>query len=208
MSSLTEKDYREILEYYKKPIPRSKRILKENAEKIMSSKLCKCIKKIDSENEAKSIGICTKTIFNTKGITRGKFQCKKKQSVTMKKISKNNNKKLMKSKKNKKGGQNTNEWDIEKGSKNDMINSSYIKRIPPDYIKQQEKDMKRALSPISQEKMEEYFAQGPPELREQKGMMIEDIESYANEIDKPMEKFGKGGKKINTYKSKKNNQKI
>lgn len=197
MSSLTEQEYKEILKYYKKPIPHSKRVLKQNAEKIMSNKLCKCIKKLDPQNEAKSIGICTRTIFNTKGITRGKFQCKKKQSVTMRK-----NKKVIKAKKNKKGGENTSEWDIEKGPQSDIIKNEYIRRLPPDYVKQQQKDMKRALSPIPQEKIEEYFIQGPPETREQKSMMIEDIESYANELDKPMEKFGKGGKKRRTYKNK------
>uniref|UniRef100_A0A6C0IR83 Uncharacterized protein n=1 Tax=viral metagenome TaxID=1070528 RepID=A0A6C0IR83_9ZZZZ len=188
MSSLTKKDYTNILQYYKKQIPRSKRLLKINAEKIMANKLCKCIKKLDPENEAKSIGICTKTIFNSKGITRGKFQCKKKQRVTMKKRNKTISKK---------GGNN---WDIEKGPKSDIEKNEYIKRIPPDYIKQQEKDIKRALSPISQEKVELVFAQGPPELREQNGMMNEDIESYANELAQPMETFGKGGKRRKTHK--------
>ena len=41
----------------------------------------------------KSIGICTKTIFNNKGYSRGQFQCKKKQSVKIIKIKKNNTKK-------------------------------------------------------------------------------------------------------------------
>jgi hypothetical protein len=121
----------------------------------------------------------------------------------MKKINKNRkNIKIVKTKKNIKGGNNTNDWDIEKGSKSDLNKNNFMKYIPPDYVSQQEKDMKRALSPISQEKMEEYFAQGPPELREQKGMMVEDIESYANELDRPMEKFGKGGKKRKTHKNK------
>jgi hypothetical protein len=182
MSPLTNKDYTNILQYYKKPIPRSRRLLKINAEKILSSKLCKCIKKLDPENEAKSIGICTKTIFNSKGITRGKFQCKKKQHVTMKKRS--NKKKTFK-----KGGN----WDIEKGPKSDIEKNNYMKRVPPDFVKQQEKDIKRALSPITKEKAETFFAQGPPELREQKGMMDEDIESYANELAQPMERFGKDG---------------
>jgi hypothetical protein len=197
MSSLTEKDYKEILEYYKKPIPQSKRILRKNAEKIMSSKLCKCIKKLDPTNEAKSIGICTRTIFNTKGITRGKFQCKKKQSVTMKKIGKKNNMK-------KGGNKDTVSWDIEKGPKSDINKSEYMKILPPDYIKQQEKDMKRALSPISQNKIEQIFSQGPPELREKKDMMMEDIDSYAHELNNPMDKFGteKGGKKMKTRKNK------
>jgi len=83
-AELTNKDYESILSYYKISIPKSKRILKKKAEDIMAQKLCKCIKKLDPENEAKSIGICTKTIFNRRGLTRGNFKCKKRQSVKMK----------------------------------------------------------------------------------------------------------------------------
>ena len=89
---LTNKDYVSILKYYNLNIPRSKRLLKKQAEQIMAEKLCKCIKKIDPINEAKSIGICTKTIFNRKGYTRGQFQCKKKQSVKFRKTNKSKNK--------------------------------------------------------------------------------------------------------------------
>jgi predicted Zn-dependent protease len=85
MSELTTNDYKQILEYYKKPIPKSRRLLKNNAEQILAEKLCKCIKKIEPKNEARSIGICTKTIFNRKGYTRGKFKCKGKRTVTFKK---------------------------------------------------------------------------------------------------------------------------
>jgi len=81
---LTNKDYIDILKFYKITIPKSKRLLKQQAEKIMAEKLCKCIKKIDPENEPRSIGICTRTIFNSKFYTRGAFQCKKKQSVKFK----------------------------------------------------------------------------------------------------------------------------
>jgi hypothetical protein len=91
MSELTNNDYKQILEYYKKTIPKSRRLLKKNAEQILAEKLCKCIKKIEPENEARSIGICTKTIFNRKGYTRGKFKCKGKRSVTVKKTIKNRN---------------------------------------------------------------------------------------------------------------------
>lgn len=90
-TELTNKDYISILKFYKIQIPRSKRLLKQQAEKIMAKKLCKCIKKIDPINESKSIGICTKTIFNTKGYTRGQFQCKKKQSVKFRKTNKSKN---------------------------------------------------------------------------------------------------------------------
>lgn len=88
MYELTNKDYKQILDYYNKPIPNSKRILKINAEKILAEKLCKCIKKLETVNEKRSIGICTKTILNRKGYTRGKFKCNKNRSITLKKIRK------------------------------------------------------------------------------------------------------------------------
>lgn len=91
-SKLTNKDYISILKYYELPIPKSKRLLKIKAEKIMAEKLCKCIKKIEPINEEKSIGICTKTIFNRKGYTRGQFQCKKKQTVKFRRTNKNKTK--------------------------------------------------------------------------------------------------------------------
>jgi hypothetical protein len=91
MSELTNNDYKQILEYYNKPIPKSTRLLKNNAQQILAEKLCRCIKKIEPENEARSIGICSKTIFNRKGYTRGKFKCKGKRIVTLKKTIKNRN---------------------------------------------------------------------------------------------------------------------
>ncbi len=94
MSELTTNDYKHILEFYKKPIPKSKRILKVQAEKIIASKLCRCIKKFEKNYEARAIGICTKTVINDKGYKRGKFTCKNKQTI---KLSKKN-----KTKKNKK----------------------------------------------------------------------------------------------------------
>ena len=84
-NTLENDEYVSILTYYNIDIPKSKRLLKMKAEHIMAEKLCKCIKKIDPVNEAKSIGICTKTIFNRKGYTRGKFTCKKKRSIIFRK---------------------------------------------------------------------------------------------------------------------------
>ena len=84
--TITENDYKKILKFYKIKIPYSNRSLERKAHNILASKLCRCIKKIDPENEPKSIGICTKTIFNNKGYTRGKFKCKKKQTVKFRKI--------------------------------------------------------------------------------------------------------------------------
>jgi hypothetical protein len=85
MTELTNIDYKKILDYYNKPIPKSKRLLKLQAEKILVSKLCRCIKKVDKVNEARAIGICTKTIINSKGLTRGNFTCKKRQQINLKK---------------------------------------------------------------------------------------------------------------------------
>ena len=87
MSTLSNDDYKKILEYYKKPIPKSKKLLKIEAEQILATKLCRCIKKIEPTNEARSIGICTKTIFNRRGLTRGKFKCRGKKYVTFRKSS-------------------------------------------------------------------------------------------------------------------------
>ena len=86
--SLTNKDYINILKFYKLNVPRSKRLLRIAAERVLNDKLCRCIKKVDSKNEKKSIAICTKTIFQNKGIKRGKFTCKKKRTLKMSKTEK------------------------------------------------------------------------------------------------------------------------
>ena len=85
MSEITINDYKQILEFYNKPIPKSKSLLRIEAEKIMATKLCRCIKKLNTGFEQKAIGICTKTIFNNKGYTRGNFKCKGKKKVTFRK---------------------------------------------------------------------------------------------------------------------------
>jgi len=88
MTELNINDYKEILEYYNKNIPKSNRLIKKAAEQILSEKLCKCIKKIEPSNEARAIGICTKSVINRKGLTRGKFNCRRKRNITIRKISK------------------------------------------------------------------------------------------------------------------------
>ena len=89
---LTNKDYINILKFYKINIPKSKRILKKKAEEIMGEKLCKCIKKVKktdkgdddetggdtpSEAESKAIGICNDSIFRRKGLKHSGFTCKR-----------------------------------------------------------------------------------------------------------------------------------
>jgi len=88
MTELTTNDYKHILKFYKIPFPISKRLLKSKAEKIIATKLCRCIKKFDNKNESRAIGICSKTIINNKGYSRGKFTCKKKQTIKLSKKNK------------------------------------------------------------------------------------------------------------------------
>ena len=92
MSELTNTDYKKILDFYNKPIPKSKQLLRVQAEKLLVSKLCRCIKRVDKENEARAIGICTKSIINSKGLIRGKFTCKKRQKINLKKKTRKNRK--------------------------------------------------------------------------------------------------------------------
>jgi hypothetical protein len=87
-TTLSKKDYQHILQFYQMEIPKSQRLLQLKAENILSEKLCRCIKKLDPINESRSVGICTKTIINSKGITRGKFSCKKKQKIVLSKKGK------------------------------------------------------------------------------------------------------------------------
>lgn len=83
LRSLNISDYKKIFDFYNIPVPTSKLKMKEQVEKILSLKLCRCIKKLGVENESKSIGICTKTIFGRKGLSRGMFKCKGTQSVSV-----------------------------------------------------------------------------------------------------------------------------
>jgi hypothetical protein len=86
---LNKNDYIKILKYYNVSIPKSIRLLKKKAEEIMGTNLCRCIKKVDPINESKSIGICTKSVINSKGFTRGSVKCKGKQSIKLYKSKKN-----------------------------------------------------------------------------------------------------------------------
>jgi len=100
---LNDTDYKNILEFYGKKIPRSKRLLKKDAERIMANKLCRCIKKIKKNvaDEPRAIGICSRSVFKTKGLTRGKFKCIGNKMLSMKKTVRRTNlgKKTRKSRK-------------------------------------------------------------------------------------------------------------
>ena len=91
---LTNRDYTNILHFYKKKIPKSARNLELQAERLLGEKLCRCITKLGPTNENRSIGICTKTVINNKGYTRGKFSCKQKQYVVLSKRKRSKRKTL------------------------------------------------------------------------------------------------------------------
>ena len=82
---LTNRDYKNILHFYKKKIPTSARNLELQAERLLGEKLCRCITKLGPTNKNRSIGICTKSVINNKGYVRGKFSCKQKQYVILNK---------------------------------------------------------------------------------------------------------------------------
>tara|TARA_E500000178_G_C16702987_1_gene609084 strand:- start:266 stop:610 length:345 start_codon:yes stop_codon:yes gene_type:complete len=97
---LIKKDYIEILNFYninvtnKTPI----HILKDKVEKIIATKLCHCIKKVDSRinNENKSIGICNFSVLGRKKIQIYKFTCKKKPQLYVKSNMRKNSDKIYK----------------------------------------------------------------------------------------------------------------
>lgn len=95
LPKITNDEYNKILEYYNITPTHSTSENSKLAHHIISQKLCRCIKKLEPIHKARSIGICTKSIFNRKGYTRGKFRCKGKSYVefTLKNYSRKNQRK-------------------------------------------------------------------------------------------------------------------
>lgn len=84
---ITKSDYSKILDYYGLDLPKNIAEIKTSAEKILAKKLCSCIKKVGPSinSEPRAIGVCTKTVLNRKGLTRGKFKCTNGRSIELKK---------------------------------------------------------------------------------------------------------------------------
>ena len=93
--NLTTADYKNILRFYK-ITDRQLRILKpseikEKAEHLLATKLCKCIKKVSakfkakSKSEAKAIAICNNSVIKKKKLSIFKFTCKKGYKLLSKK---------------------------------------------------------------------------------------------------------------------------
>lgn len=80
LPKITNEEYNKILEYYNITPTHSTSENRKLAYHIMSQKLCRCLKKLEPY-KTQAIGICTKSIFNQKGYTRGKFRCKGKSYV-------------------------------------------------------------------------------------------------------------------------------
>ena len=85
---LSNKDNLDILSYYNINVPKKngngktdRKNTRRIAKGILADKLCKCIKKLtvrnNGVNEGRIIGLCTKSIFERKGLKRGRFTCKR-----------------------------------------------------------------------------------------------------------------------------------
>jgi hypothetical protein len=78
---LTLVEYKNILKFYKIDSNHMKqREIKEKAEHLLATKLCKCIKSIknrSSATEKKAIAICYNSVIRKKGIKTFRFKCKK-----------------------------------------------------------------------------------------------------------------------------------
>ena len=90
MFHLTNNDYIKILKYYNINIPKKKiktkskkqiidnKKLKNIAEDILATKLCRCIKSVDPQkkDEKRAITVCTNSVFKKKGLSYQNFSCK------------------------------------------------------------------------------------------------------------------------------------
>lgn len=93
---LTKKDYGNILKHYKKKVPKTRKKRKETAEKILSAKMCKCIKAVQKTSKVEepgAIAICNKSIFRNRNLKFNRISCKKgykfvKGKKTQKKLEK------------------------------------------------------------------------------------------------------------------------
>ena len=98
---LSKNEYIEILNFYNIKFNTNMplKLLRKSAEKIIATKLCRCIKKVnvnDETNESRAIGICNKSVIKNKNLRIYKFSCKKKPQLKPKNNEVNNINKLYK----------------------------------------------------------------------------------------------------------------
>ena len=85
-STMTKSDYQKILSYYKLPFEHlSSHELKQKAETILATKLCKCIKAVPGAQN--TIALCTTSIFGKKGLKFYDMSCKGKARLLPRKGS-------------------------------------------------------------------------------------------------------------------------
>lgn len=82
---LSNKDNLDILRYYNISANKKKGSTRKAAKKVLADKLCKCIKKLtvrnNGVNDGRTIGLCTKSVFERKGLERGLFTCDKERGT-------------------------------------------------------------------------------------------------------------------------------
>lgn len=88
-SSMTKSDYQKILSYYNIPFEKlSSRELKQKAEDILASKLCKCIKSVEKKTSTQNaIALCSANVFGKKGLKFFDMSCKGKARLLPRKGS-------------------------------------------------------------------------------------------------------------------------
>jgi hypothetical protein len=83
---MTKSDYQKILSYYKLPFDKlSSHELKQQAETILATKLCKCIKSVPGANN--TIALCSASVFGKKGLKFYDMSCKGKARLLPRKGS-------------------------------------------------------------------------------------------------------------------------
>lgn len=96
---LTSEDYKMILKHYKVKIPKTKKERREAVDKLLATKMCKCIKTVEKTSkieEPGAIAICNKSIFRNRGLKFNRITCKKRYKFVGNKKTKRN---LVKTKK-------------------------------------------------------------------------------------------------------------
>lgn len=75
---MTKSDYEKILSYYKIPTDNlSNSELKRQAEEILATKLCKCIKSVEKKvGPQNAIALCTASVIEKKGLKYYDMSCK------------------------------------------------------------------------------------------------------------------------------------
>ena len=96
---LNNKEYTDILKFYKiDAVKMTRKAIKEKAEHLLATKLCKCIKSVKRQNrsamqgqrvkqEQRAIAICTNSVIKRKGLKTFRFRCKKGAKLLPKKGS-------------------------------------------------------------------------------------------------------------------------